>query len=89
VCGTKPWFADLANRHHLKTLDDKHFEIDESSGIEDWRYDGLDFLCTNTTVNALAVKLRYRELLARGSCFQTRALLHASGSAESIASPRP
>ena len=61
--GDKALVGNSAYRRYLKTPDEKHFEIDDNRVIEDARYDGLYVLRTNTTLNALAVMLRYRELL--------------------------
>ena len=61
--GDKALVGNSAYRRYLKTPDEKHFEIDDNRIIEDARYDGLYVLRTNTTLNALAVMLRYRELL--------------------------
>ena len=54
-----------------KTPDDKHFEIDEQRVAEDARYDGLYVLRTNMRLDALAVMLRYRELLKVEDIFRT------------------
>src|ERR1035437_818179 len=69
--GDKALVGNSAYRRYLKTPDEKHFEIDDNRVIEDARYDGLYILRTNTTLNALAVMLRYRELLRVEDIFKT------------------
>ena len=69
--GDKALVGNSAYRRYLKTPDEKHFEIDDNRVIEDARYDGLYVLCTNTTLNALTVMLRYRELLRVEDIFKT------------------
>ena len=69
--GDKALVGNSAYRRYLKTPDEKHFEIDDHRVIEDARYDGLYVLRTNTTLNALAVMLRYRELLRVEDIFKT------------------
>ena len=69
--GDKALVGNSAYRRYLKTPDEKHFEIDDNRVIEDARYDGLYVLRTNTTLNALAVMLRYRELLRVEDIFKT------------------
>ena len=69
--GDKTLVGNSAYRRYLKTPDEKHFEIDDNRVIEDARYDGLYVLRTNTTLNALAVMLRYRELLRVEDIFKT------------------
>jgi hypothetical protein len=69
--GDKALVGNSAYRRYLKTPDEKHFEIDDNRIIEDARYDGLYVLRTNTTLNALAVMLRYRELLRVEDIFKT------------------
>src|SRR5260370_32177647 len=61
--GDKALVGNSAYRRYLKTPDDKHFEIDDKRVAEDARYDGLYVLRTNMRLDALAVMLRYRELL--------------------------
>ena len=63
--------GNSAYRRYLKTPDDKHFEIDEQRVAEDARYDGLYVLRTNMRLDALAVMLRYRELLKVEDIFRT------------------
>ena len=69
--GDKALVGNSAYRRYLKTLDDKHFEIDEQRVAEDARYDGLYVLRTNMRLDALAVMLRYRELLKVEDIFRT------------------
>ena len=69
--GDKALVGNSAYRRYLKTPDEKLFEIDDNRVIEDARYDGLYVLRTNTTLNALAVMLRYRELLRVEDIFKT------------------
>src|SRR5262249_57688728 len=69
--GEKALVGDSANRRYLKTPDEKHFEIDERRVAEDARYDGLYVLRTNMRLDALAVMLRYRELLKVEDIFRT------------------
>src|ERR1700730_9386677 len=54
-----------------RNLDEGHFEIDEKRVAEDARYDGLYVLRTNMRLDALAVMLRYRELLKVEDIFRT------------------
>jgi hypothetical protein len=61
--GDKSLVGNSAYRRYLKTPDQTHFEIDEQRVAEDARYDGLYVLRTNTSLDPLAVMLRYRELL--------------------------
>jgi Transposase DDE domain len=63
--------ALVGNSAYLKTPDDKHFEIDEKRVAEDARFDGLYILRTNMHLDALAVMLRYRELLKVEDIFRT------------------
>jgi hypothetical protein len=69
--GDKALVGNSAYRRYLKTPDDKHFEIDEKRVAEDARYDGLYVLRTNMHLDALAVMLRYRELLKVEDIFRT------------------
>ena len=69
--GDKTLVGNRAYRRYLKTPDDKHFEIDEKRVAEDARYDGLYVLRTNMRLDALAVMLRYRELLEVEDIFKT------------------
>ena len=69
--GDKALVGNSAYRRYLKTPDDKHFEIDEKRVVEDARYDGLYVLRTNMRLDALAVMLRYRELLKVEDIFRT------------------
>jgi hypothetical protein len=69
--GDKTLVGNSAYRRYLKTPDDKHFEIDEKRVAEDARYDGLYVLRTNMRLDALAVMLRYRELLEVEDIFRT------------------
>ena len=69
--GDKALVGNSAYRRYLKTPDDKHFEIDEQRVAEDARYDGLYVLRTNMRLDALAVMLRYRELLKVEDIFRT------------------
>ena len=55
----------------IRTSVDKHFEIDDRRVAEDARYDGLYVLRTNMRLDALAVMLRYRELLKVEDIFRT------------------
>ena len=69
--GDKSLVGNSAYRRYLKTPDHQHFEIDEQRVAEDARYDGLYVLRTNTRLDALAVMLRYRELLEVEDIFRT------------------
>ena len=69
--GDKALVGNSAYRRYLKTPDDKHFEIDDRRVAEDARYDGLYVLRTNMRLDALAVMLRYRELLKVEDIFRT------------------
>src|SRR6202521_2550272 len=69
--GDKSLVGNSAYRRYLKTPDDKHFEIDDKRVAEDARYDGLYVLRTNMRLDALAVMLRYRELLKVEDIFRT------------------
>ena len=69
--GDKALVGNSAYRRYLKMPDDKHFEIDEKRVAEDARYDGLYILRTNMHLDALAVMLRYRELLKVEDIFRT------------------
>jgi hypothetical protein len=69
--GDKTLIGNSAYRRYLKTPDEKHFEIDEKRVAEDARYDGLYVLRTNMRVDALAVMLRYRDLLRVEDIFRT------------------
>src|SRR5437588_7308212 len=69
--GDKALVGNNAYRRYLKTPDDKHFEIDDKRVAEDARYDGLYVLRTNMRLDALAVMLRYRELLKVEDIFRT------------------
>ena len=69
--GDKSLVGNSAYRRFLKTPDDKHFEIDEERVAEDARYDGLYVLRTNMRLDALAIMLRYRELLEVEDIFRT------------------
>jgi hypothetical protein len=69
--GDKTLVGNSAYRRYLKTPDDKHFEIDEKRVAEDARFDGLYVLRTNMNLDALAVMLRYRELLEVEDIFRT------------------
>jgi hypothetical protein len=69
--GDKSLVGNSAYRRYLKTPDDKHFEIDEERVGEDARYDGLYVLRTNMRLDALAIMLRYRELLEVEDIFRT------------------
>jgi hypothetical protein len=69
--GDKALVGNSAYRRYLKTPDDKHFEIDEKRVAEDARFDGLYILRTNMHLDALAVMLRYRELLKVEDIFRT------------------
>ena len=69
--GDKALVGNSAYRRYLKTPDDKHFEIDEKRVAEDACYDGLYILRTNMHLDALAVMLRYRELLKVEDIFRT------------------
>src|SRR5271157_1492386 len=69
--GDKSLVSNSAYRRYLKTPAKKHFEIDEQRVAEDARYDGLYVLRTNTSLNPLAVMLRYRELLKVEDIFRT------------------
>ena len=69
--GDKTLVGNSAYRRYLKTPDGKHFEIDEKRVAEDARYDGLYVLRTNMRLDALAVMLRYRELLEVEDIFRT------------------
>jgi hypothetical protein len=69
--GDKTLVGNSAYRRYLKTPDDKHFEIDERRVAEDARHDGLYVLRTNMRLDALAVMLRYRELLEVEDIFRT------------------
>ena len=63
--------GNSAYRRYLKTPDDKHFETTEKRVAEDARYDGFYVLRTNMRLDALAVMLRYRELLKVEDIFRT------------------
>jgi hypothetical protein len=69
--GDKALVGNSAYRRHLKTPDEKHFEIDEKRVAKHARYDGLYVLRTNMRLHALAVMLRYRELLRVEDIFKT------------------
>jgi hypothetical protein len=69
--GDKTLIGNSAYRRYLKTPDEKHFEIDEKRVAEDARYDGLYVLRTNMRLDALAVMLRYRDLLKVEDIFRT------------------
>jgi hypothetical protein len=69
--GDKALVGNSAYRRYLKTPDEKHFEIDEKRVAEDTRFDGLYVLRTNMRLDALAVMLRYRELLKVEDIFRT------------------
>ena len=69
--GDKSLVSNSAYRRYLKTPEKKHFEIDEQRVAEDARYDGLYVLRTNTSLDPLAVMLRYRELLKVEDIFRT------------------
>src|SRR5271166_6623442 len=69
--GDKSLVGNSAYRRYLKTPDKMHFEIDEQRVAEDARYDGLYVLRTNTSLDPLAVMLRYRELLKVEDIFRT------------------
>ena len=69
--GEKALVGNSAYRRYLKTPDQTHFEIDEQRVAEDARYDGLYVLRTNTSLDPLAVMLRYRELLKVEDIFRT------------------
>src|ERR1700674_3586938 len=69
--GDKALVGNSAYRRYLKTPDEGHFEIDEKRVAEDARYDGLYVLRTNMRLDALAVMLRYRELLKVEDIFRT------------------
>jgi hypothetical protein len=69
--GDKTLVGNSAYRRYLRTPDEKHFEIDEKRVAEDARYDGLYVLRTNMRLDALAVMLRYRELLEVEDIFRT------------------
>jgi len=69
--GDKSLVGNSAYRRYLKTPDDKHFQIDDRRVAEDARYDGLYVLRTNMRLDALAVMLRYRELLKIEDIFRT------------------
>lgn len=69
--GDKTLVGNSAYRRYLKTPDDKHFEIDPARVAGDARYDGLYVLRTNLRLDALAVMLRYRELLRVEDIFRT------------------
>ena len=86
--GDKTLVGNSAYRRYLKTPDEKHFEIDEKRVAEDARYDGLYVLRTNMQLDALAVMLRYRELLevedifrTTKSIFDTRPIYHQTDEA--------
>src|SRR6266446_2545675 len=49
----------------------QRFDIDDKRVAEDARYDGLYVLRTNMRLDALAVMLRYRELLKVEDIFRT------------------
>jgi len=69
--GDKALVGNSAYRRYLKTTDEKHFEIDEKRVAEDARFDGLYVLRTNMSLDALAIMLRYRELLEVEEIFRT------------------
>src|SRR6202163_2041707 len=69
--GDKPLVANSAYRRYLKPPDEKPFGIDEKRVAEDARDDGLYVLRTNTSLDPLAVMLRYRELLKFEDIFKT------------------
>jgi hypothetical protein len=69
--GDKALVGNSAYRRYLKTPNEGHFEIDEKRVAEDARYDGLYVLRTNMDLDALAVMLRYRELLKVEDIFRT------------------
>jgi Transposase DDE domain len=69
--GDKALVGNSAYRRYLKTPDGTHFEIDEKRITEDARYDGLYVLRTNMRLDALAIMLRYRELLEVEDIFRT------------------
>jgi transposase len=69
--GDKALVGNSAYRRYLKTPNEGHFEIDEKRVAEDARYDGLYVLRTNMSLDALAVMLRYRELLKVEDIFRT------------------
>src|SRR5215475_9321242 len=69
--GDKTLVGNSAYRRYLKTPDEKHFEIDQRRVAVDARYDGLYVLRTNMQLDALAIMLRYRELLEVEEIFRT------------------
>jgi hypothetical protein len=69
--GDEALVGNSAYRRYLKTPDEKHFEIDEKRVADDARYDGLYVLRTNMRLDAIAVMLRYRELLKVEDIFRT------------------
>jgi transposase len=69
--GDKALVGNSAYRRYLKTPNEGHFEIDEKRVAEDARYDGLYVLRTNMSLDALAIMLRYRELLKVEDIFRT------------------
>jgi hypothetical protein len=69
--GDKTLVGNNAYRRYLKTPDGEHFQIDEKRVAEDARHDGLYVLRTNMRLDALAVMLRYRELLEVEDIFRT------------------
>jgi DDE family transposase len=69
--GDKTLVGNSAYRRYLKTPDESHFEIDEARVAEDARYDGLYVLRTNMRLEALAIMLRYRDLLKVEDIFRT------------------
>ncbi len=76
--GDQTLVGNAGYRRYLKTPQGPHFEIDEARIADDTRFDGIFVLRTNTTLDPLAVMLRYRELLTVEEVFRTAKSLLAT-----------
>ena len=76
--GDKALVGNTGFRRFLKTPEHDTFVIDHAKVKADARFDGLFVLRTNTSLSALQVVLRYRNLLAVETAFKTAKALLAT-----------
>jgi hypothetical protein len=76
--GDKALIANKGFRRFVKAAGGNRFTIDRAKIEADARYDGVFVLRTNTSIAALQVVLRYRNLLAVEDAFKTTKALMAT-----------
>ena len=60
--GDKALIGNTGFRRYLKTISEQHFAIDHDKIEEEWKFDGIFVLRTNTDLNPIEAMLCYKQL---------------------------